>query len=132
MLSTLCYCQKTYPKVSVIGGDTITSFHSDQIRIINEDYEDLKYYRIQFPLALQRIDTLQKRVDVNKMKFEFVSDQLQILQQKDALHQKRNDELAEQNFNVVMENEKYQRHNRFWKYTSGLLAASLITLIFRP
>ena len=99
---------------------------------MNEDYELLKFYRNQYPLALQRIDTLQKRVEVGKLKFDFISNQVQILEQKDQLHEKRNNDLAEQNFNVVMENEKYQRHNRFWKYTSGLLAASLITLILRP
>lgn len=89
----------------------------------------LKFYRKQHPLALQRIDSLQKRVEVGLLKYDFMRDQVQIFQQKDELHEKRNNDLAEQNFNVVMENDKLQRHNRFWKFTSGTIATALITLI---
>jgi hypothetical protein len=105
---------------------------SRQIALINEDYEWLKFYRKQHPLALQRIDTLSLRIEKKDAQLHLKNEQIHFYQQADSVHLKRFDDLNEKYFSIVLENESYIRKNRRWLTLSAMLAAALTINILRP
>lgn len=99
--------QKTYPKVSVIEGDTIVCLHKTQVDIINEDLEELKFYRIQAPVYDGRIRTLEDRIKEKDYQIK--------LGEMVAKENKEKFDLAEKalqnNYNTVMENGRLKKWN---------------------
>jgi hypothetical protein len=99
--------QKIYPKVSVIEGDTIVCLHKTQVDIINEDLEELKFYRIQAPVYDTRIQTLEDRIKEKDFQIKLGEMVAKEHAEKFDLAEKA----LENNYNTVMENGRLKKWN---------------------
>ena len=76
--------------------------------LINEDQEELKYYRLQFPKYDQRIRNLENRI--KEKEFQIKLNELIAQEQKEKFDLA--EKALENNYTTVMENARLQKWNR--------------------
>lgn len=119
-----CYCQPTYPKLTVLQGDTVVCLLPPQLKVLNGQLSLLIDFKNNCDTALVKANEIIKGLKQNQQDYEvIISDQSRII---------NNNSMQIINLNEISKQKQKLWRRRFLYGTGGGIAAGLLIGLIIP